>query len=473
MDRQMTRFSSVLKILATLFLILLASCESGDIAPPTATPEWTWVSGSSTINQAGIYGTKGTAAPSNIPGAREMAVSWKDPQGKFWLFGGYGHDSAGYRARLNDLWKYDPTTNEWTWISGEKTANQAGVYGTQGQPAPANVPGARARAVSWSDSSGELWLFGGYGLDSAGNLAWLNDLWKFDPTTLEWTWASGNSSANQVGSYGARGIPDPANIPGAREDAGTWIDSSGRLWLFGGYGYASVVILGYLNDLWRYDPTTMEWTWVSGMNATGQLGSYGTKGIASPSNVPGSRSTAVARMDPQGKLWLFGGFGVDSAGSGGFLNDLWMFDPTTLEWAWISGGDSVNQPGTYGVQGIASTSKLPGTRQWAASWMDPQGDLWLFGGYGLDLAGTMDQLNDLWRYDPTSRRWNWVSGSSSVNQAGTYGIRGTADPNNVPGARQAAVSWIDSSGRLWLFGGTGLDSAGDRAWLNDLWRYSR
>ena len=36
----------------------------------------------------------------------------------------------------------------------------------------------------------------------------------------------------------------------------TWIDSSGNLWLFGGYGYDSTGQLGYLNDLWQYDPST-------------------------------------------------------------------------------------------------------------------------------------------------------------------------------------------------------------------------
>jgi hypothetical protein len=35
---------------------------------------------------------------------------------------------------------------------------------------------------SWIDSSGNLWLFGGFGTDSGG-LAYvnLNDLWRFTP----------------------------------------------------------------------------------------------------------------------------------------------------------------------------------------------------------------------------------------------------------------------------------------------------
>ncbi|MGO9084441.1 MAG: hypothetical protein ACLQBK_04375 [Candidatus Sulfotelmatobacter sp.] len=69
--------------------------------------EWTWENGADVINQAGTYGTQGTAASSNVPGAREEAMSWTDASGNFWLFGGVGYDSAGNTAgRLNDLWKY-------------------------------------------------------------------------------------------------------------------------------------------------------------------------------------------------------------------------------------------------------------------------------------------------------------------------------------------------------------------------------
>ena len=49
-----------------------------------------------------------------------------------------------------------------------------------------------------------------------------------------------------------------------------------------------------------------------------------------------------------------------------------------------------------------------------------------------------------------------------------------ASASNVPGARGSqgiAVTWTDSSGNFWLFGGDGYDSTGAWAELNDLWRY--
>jgi hypothetical protein len=60
-------------------------------------------------------------------------------------------------------------------------------------PAAGNIPGARSGAVSWTDKTGNLWLYGGDGLDAAGTQGTLNDLWEFSPSTGEWTWMASNS----------------------------------------------------------------------------------------------------------------------------------------------------------------------------------------------------------------------------------------------------------------------------------------
>ena len=39
-----------------------------------------------------------------------------------------------------------PLLGEWTWVSGAKTDDQSGTYGTKGVPDAANVPGARMKA---------------------------------------------------------------------------------------------------------------------------------------------------------------------------------------------------------------------------------------------------------------------------------------------------------------------------------------
>jgi hypothetical protein len=77
---------------------------------------------------------------------------------------------------------------EWTWMGGSSTVPselgaQPGVYGTLGTPAAGNTPGGRNYALGWTDSNGNLWLFGG--LLFSTQLSYFNDLWKFDPATGE------------------------------------------------------------------------------------------------------------------------------------------------------------------------------------------------------------------------------------------------------------------------------------------------
>lgn len=171
-------------------LISLTGCgsSSGGGSTPTLSTAtgWIWESGSSTANtpthtQPGVYGTLGLAAAGNVPGARESATSWTDSGGNLWLFGGYGVSSTGGYGYLNDAWEFNPAAQEWTWVSGAKLSGASGVYGTLGASAGGNVPGGRYYAASWTDGVGNLWLFGGYGLDSTGTNGYLNDLWKYQP----------------------------------------------------------------------------------------------------------------------------------------------------------------------------------------------------------------------------------------------------------------------------------------------------
>ena len=349
--------------------------------------------------------------------------------------------------------------NEWAWSGGANAGGQAGVYGTLGDGAMGDIPGARQASVAWADASGNFWLFGGNGLDSAGSFLLLNDLWKYN--SGQWTWMGGSNIGNQQGTYGSLGVPAMGNIPGARRDAVSWVDSSGNLWLFGGTGYDSAGTNGPLNDLWKYSAGA--WAWMGGSNTAGQSGIYGTAGVPSPNNIPGCRVQAVSWVDATGNFWLFGGFGHDSTGTNGPLNDLWKYGAGT--WTWVSGSNLVNQSGVYGTEGVPASGNVPGARNSSAGWSDSGGDLWLFGG-----TGQSGFLNDLWRY--SSGQWTWTAGSASPDQPGAYGTQGVAAAGNVPGARQTSLAWTDSSGSLWLFGGNGIDSGGGTGLLNDLWKYS-
>jgi N-acetylneuraminic acid mutarotase len=582
-----------------------------------STTEWAWMGGSNSGGQPGVYGTLGALAAGNNPGSRLLALSWTDNSGNLWLFGGGGLDANGTPGNLNDLWQFNPSANEWAWMGGSSSANQPGVYGTLGTPAPGNIPGGRGRGAYWTDSGGHLWLFSGraendlweywpaavlptpvitwpapaaitYGTALSATqpdatttvagtfeyspavgtvlhagiqtlsvtftpadtthyattkaavtltvnpvtpvIAWPTPAAITYPTALsatqldatttisgtftyrppagtmlvpgtqtlrvtftpadptdytaatasitlvvnpgsvavpfgEWAWMSGGNwlpyysdccTVGWSGVYGTLGTPDPANVPGSRTDAMGWTDSSDHLWLFGGFGFDVNGGMGPLNDLWEFDLATNEWVWMGGSNSGWQHGVYGTLGVPAAGNIPGARFDAATWTDSKGHLWMFGGFGDDANGSGGFLNDVWEFDASTNEWAWMGGSSTGNHLGHYGTLGVPAVGNIPGNRSGALGWTDRDGHLWLFGGASADAS----VHNDLWEFDPSTNEWAWMGGSSSANQPGVYGTLGVPAAGNIPGSCTGAIGSTDSSGHLWLYRG------------NELWKFN-
>jgi N-acetylneuraminic acid mutarotase len=434
----------------------------------------TWMNGSTFSNTPGKYGVQGAPSLTYNPGGREGAASWKDMQGNFWLFGGNGYDYIGNSDKLNDLWKYNPVTNEWTWVKGSNVIAQVGTYGTMGVPSPGNNPGSRGFAASWVDASGDFWLFGGNGYGGTASLGNLSDLWKYNISSNEWTWMGGSSLVFQPGDYGTIGVSAPTNMPGSRYSACTWKDSSDDLWLLGGVGNtSSPSIVGSLNDLWKYNILNNEWTWIKGSNTINQNGSYGLLGLASPANEPGAREMASSWTDAQGAFWLFGGKGYDAGSAvSGYLNDLWKYDAGTNEWTWLKGSDTLNRSGVYGTAGIAASSNMPGARAGAMTWIDAIGTMWLAQGQGYPSAPAVGNLNDIWKFNKINLEWTWIKGSSVINQNGVYSTQGTSSAFNISGSRRNAVCWMDSMNNLWWFGGQGRAQSGNDGRLSDLWKFS-
>ncbi len=352
---------------------------------------------------------------------------------------------------------------EWAWAGGSKVKEQSGNYGKINVAAPSNFPGGRRGASSWIDLNNQMYLFGGFGVDGAGNQGLLNDLWKFNGK--EWIWVSGSEKANQNSHYGVQ-LEAGKGFPGGREDALSWIDSKGDLWLFGGFGYNAAGKKDFLNDLWKYSDDG--WIWISGDKETNQSGKYGMRGRMDLASYPGSRSRGVSWVDLDGNFWLFGGVGYDGNGQWGRLNDLWMYKEGG--WTWVEGSKKVNDSGFYGTQNIPSPNNNPGGRFYSVGWIDHSGNLLLFGGYGKDEYGNFGRFNDLWKYNGS--HWTFVSGSQSVKEMGIYENDPIFDLKATPGAREGAVGCIDSQGNFWLFGGMGYDGMGAEGSLNDLWKFN-
>lgn len=438
------------------------------------TLEWTWMKGLG-VNSTGSAGTQGTPSGTTFPGSRQGASSWTDATGNLWLLGGNGISTTSQSGYLNDLWKYNKATNQWVWLKGSTTTtNVNGVYGTQGVAASTNAPGARQVGTTWVDGAGILWLFGGFGYPATGTTqGYLNDLWKYDPATNNWTWMGGSTAINTNGTYGTQGTAAAGNIPGGRWSSFRWIDGSGNLWLFGGQGYpATGTTVGSLNDLWKYDPVANQWTWMKGGSAIDTFAVHGTKGVEAGTNMPGGRYGTAGWKDAQGRFWLFAGFGVNTSAPGR-LADVWRYDPATNNWTWMNGPIPVNANGAYGLPGVADATNQPGGRWDPAAWIDTLGRVWVFGGSGIGATtSTVGDLADLWTYDPATSLWTFIRGSTAINTLGSYVALGTPLPGSAPGGRER-ISSFHASGAVsdvWMFGGLGFGVTGTTAGnICDLW----
>jgi len=415
--------------------------------------QWTWMQGSNVTGVQPVWGTMGVPSAANTPGARHLGpASWTDKNGKFWLYG--GGQSAGGNFFYNDMWVYDPATNQWTWMAGTNLTNQVGVYGTKGVFAPGNMPGAHMETdCAVTDSHGILWYFGGQGIDSAGTI-WnhSNELWKFDPNAVQWAFVGGNKLGDQKGVYGTLGVAAPTNWPGARQIHLGWIDSKDNIWFWGGKGLdASNTNKNYLNDMWMYNTTTGMWTWMSGSNVSTATptGNYGTQCVPAPSNMPFQRIEHRSRWtDDCDNLWFIGGSYYDGVLGQEDGNDLWRYSTKTNMWTWVSGDNTPGQPGVWGTKGVSAPGNKPEAMEGANAYYVKGDGLWLIGGanwhdYGVGLfhSPIIWHHFGVWKYVPDKPN---AAFSFAVNSACSAQTAIFTD-NSVPNCNEIK-SWA------WNFG---------------------
>lgn len=414
--------------------------------------------GPQTPGGTGVFGTQGVAAAANHPPGCVNQYRWTAQDGTFWLYGGQDNSGRGLAA----LWKYDPVTNEWTWMKGPNTFFFEGDFGTQGVEAATNLPPAKTfGGASWVDQDGNFWLYGGENGDNY-NGDTNNDLWRYNPTTNNWTWMKGTFLDNPPAVWGSVGVPDINNQPPARNNCyGTWVDDAGDLWLFGGRIFQETS-----DDLWRYTIATNTWTWVNGSQTTNAPAVYGTLGVQAPANTPGARVAYALGKDDDGLMWLHGG-SVDAGYYG--WGDVWRLDPATGHWAWMGGSQSANPIAVVGTACLPSSINDPGKRLTSPTWQTADGRMWTFG--LVSSSGNPNfnfSRNDLWTFCPSTFTWTWVHGPAGNNDGGSWGTQGVASPNNRPNGRTMASAWVAQNGDLYLFGGSPL---GAFATHGDLWRF--
>jgi|SRR6185436_6511501 len=413
--------------------------------------EWVWIKGDSLGNQPGNFGVQGVPNPANNPPGFYEPCVWKDLNGNFWLFGGMDFNAFPY----NDLWKYDPVSNEWTWMKGQGVPFPTPVFGTQGVSSPANnPPGTEYGVAAWTDAQSNFWLFEGAP----------NNLWKYTISINEWTWMKGPGINTDAGIYGVKGVPDPANYPGARtESVSAWTDNANNLWLFGGQvGNNGEPI----NDLWKYDISNNTWTWMKGDSVMNNPGHYGSMGIEDSINEPPARWAYTHWKDSTGNLWLFGGGIIPSV----VYNDLWRFNPSSNNWTWVNGNTFINPPGHYGSVCNIDLLNMPvGRLENPVVFTDTDYNFWLFGGVTVDtVAGFLASKNDLWKYCVANNKWIWMEGDTTLNPPGNWGVQGVSSPANQISGRMGSVGWFDNNNHFYFFGGDHFFTGRS----DDIWKFT-
>ena len=344
---------------------------------------WTWMNGSTTGPD--FAGAAGVFNAANQPGPLGYGLTaWVDKQNHLWMYGG----NNGLGQENNNLWQYDPAINQWAWMNGaQQLYNQPPVYGQLGTGNAANTPGAREESdVSWVDSAGNLWLFSGLGTNGVDDF---NDMWEYNISTNMWTWMSGADTLEGPGNYGPLGASAVNYYPSARSCNFYWQDSLYNFWLIGGTDFKTN---NFYNDVWKFSPKTLKWTWVNGSQTPNNTNT------PSPYCQPNSTCQQGGRYENRA-VWkvceevVINYSGFQMPNGAGIQNDLWAYLPQQNQWMqineYLAGGD-------YGTQGQASAQNYPPSRQGGISFMDKNKNLWMFGGANFESSPKF--FNDLWKY---------------------------------------------------------------------------
>ncbi len=405
-----------------LFCLLFAA-----VCQTKAQGQWAWMHGPSQFNvDSGIYGTMGVSDSVNYPSPRAGACGWLDNKGNFWIYSGSPLHYSCSTCSFTDMWRFNPVSLEWTWISGPDTA----IYvlpkydTTKGCFSPNNHPGMRVVSSTWTDDDGNLWLAGGL-IGGQSNYFGAPDVWKYDININQWAWMGG---AKATAYYSAQcgTIPNAAHNPGGIYDVTSCWREGSKVYIFGGMKKDNYQTFPQPTDQFAvYNMDINQWTCLS---------------IGNSQLTPIERSAYSAWMDTMGRLWLLGGKRSEFVD----FKDFWRFNKDSLTWTLLSNGN-----GVYPPLCVEDTQSYPSARRTSGLTItDSCGRFWFYGG----TIGGKVIANDLWMFNPYSNIWKLMSGNDSVNTTGFYGTYRVPSPVNLPPAKAGVNGFLNSNG-IWLFGG--------------------
>ncbi|MCP9745768.1 kelch repeat-containing protein [Lacihabitans sp. CS3-21] len=328
----------------------------------------------------------------------------------------------------------------------------------------------RTASINWKDTDGNIYIFGGKGIDETKNEGLFSDIWQYTPKSKKWVSVNGQKESKKFKQNDEKSLTTTTTSPLARQDAATWVGKDNCLYLFGGNTSTQSENLG---DFWKFDNKTKTWTLISNSTEFNKKSVSSGKNKSNKINTPAGRANATTWVDKNGDFWLFGGLTYDKTlATNGYLNDLWKYDFNKKTWIWINGELKTNSKANKNQD--SKTESFPSSRAQCLAWYDKSNNnLWLYGGFGLSDEGNFyGGLSDMWFFDIKSSKWILKYSSSKLFQQATVKTIGYEHTENNPGFRIGGTTWVDGSGDLLLYGGQKTFNNDTLKMERNIWKFS-
>lgn len=360
----------------------------------------------------------GVESDQNNPGRRKIGANWIDNDGNLWLFSGEG---------FSDLWRYNTSTDRWTFISGS-LEDGSGMYVDKGASSTISYPSARSRTViSFIDNNNDIILF-------RGNNS--NDLWKYNIAQNEWTWVSGinpvDVSFSVTEFISNDGTELDKNTPAGNNGYSIfWTNENNDYFLLEGNGTRNIY------QIWKFEQSSGYW--LSEKKIAG-FPNHSVFGVEDVSTEPTKHSNSYHWIH-ENYLYIFGGqatgFGID------YTNVLYKLNLENYNWTWLKGVTKIDKdsigtnfdqiplqknPGFVHGIGNPHELNLPSRRSNGISWIEGNK---LYLGYG---KARIQYLYDIWALDVTTNNFELseVGRAPTIDDFNLFTYNKEYEFNNVP-----------------------------------------
>lgn len=373
-----------------------------DISDSSTKNQWRFIHGEQRKDKNGeeFFHELGEFHPDNLPRAFSASGTAVSAERTFMLFGGIN----GIKNRMfNEVWEFEfkkeNVTGMWRKLSNG-TFSQP-VYGKTNVYHPNNHPYQFAMSQfhnSYSGKNAFLTVTGGY-----DNYHSLTQIWEWSNVYNSWRFIKGpksTESENLQGNYPSHPNTNCSihHFPSSRAAASTWL-VDGILYFFGGGNFGENQISDSIfffadgnfqfrtqNDLWRFDPITNIFCWISGPKDANQDDHIDSKYIFNANNVPPGLLGSVTWSDSMNsKLYL--GFGLKIGGIAS--NSIFIFDISRNSWKLTNGEDG---------DSVTTSENLPKSAFGVANWFVSNTEVYFFAGGKFTSSKTIQEIGETWKY---------------------------------------------------------------------------